>query len=148
LAFLLGGCSAPEGKRISWVFTPRAMSQDSPDIQITDVSIHDNRDVHSYTISVSGRTANLDARYKVAIYIHVDGHWWPKPTWAKPFTGINEDGKWVCKNVDTGFADSDMDAVTAILVRKDSEWEPHSTGLPDSQVYTAIDQVEKKLPTQ
>jgi len=60
--------------------------------------------------------------YKVGVYLFLDD-WWPKPTFAEPWTDINPDGTWDC-NVATSKYDLDATEIMAFLVPSDeiSDW--------------------------
>ena len=70
-----------------------------------------------------GSTDNLQGQemhvvpsgFYVAVYIHVDGGWWTKPTFAQPDTTINCDGSWTT-DITTGGDDPQADAIAAFLL--------------------------------
>ncbi len=66
---------------------------------------------------LSGRVSNVDPkRYRVVVFIKVDGIWWVKPYWDSPLTDIATDGTWECDIV-TGGHDPDATAIEAFVVR-------------------------------
>src|SRR6266849_6729585 len=68
------------------------------------------------TDSLKGQEMHVaPAQYFVAVYIHVDGGWWTKPTFADPDTEINCDGTWQA-DITTGGNDTQADAITAFLL--------------------------------
>jgi len=68
---------------------------------------------------LSGTVAGVDTtKYKVAVYIKVEGKWWTKPTFADPDTPINDDGTWNC-DIMTGGKDYIATEYAAYLVKKD-----------------------------
>lgn len=69
------------------------------------------------TAHLAGRVSNVDPkRYRVVVFIKVDGIWWVKPYWDSPLTTIEDDGTWDCDIV-TGGHDEDATAIEAFLVR-------------------------------
>ena len=55
--------------------------------------------------------------YSVGVYIFNDG-WWPKPTFASPWTEIQSDGSWQCDIVQVCPTDLSAAEVMAFLVPK------------------------------
>lgn len=113
---LLSGCGG------SWKFEPKPVPGDEPAIRITKVKWYKTfgkiRQVYAY-----GRAYNVDFDdYTACLFIHVPGAyagWWPKPTWAHPFTKLGSGGAW-SNHLVTGGHDEDLDAVCAFLVRKNT----------------------------
>lgn len=110
---LLSGCGG------SWKFEPKPVPGDEPAIRITKVKWSTGMThggLHAY-----GRAYNVDFDdYTVCLFIHVPGWgWWPKPTWAHPYTMLGDGGVW-SNHLVTGGHDEDLDAVCALLVRKNT----------------------------
>lgn len=72
---------------------------------------------------LKGAVVGVDPEdYRVGVYIFVDD-WWPKLSFASPWTDINPDGSWQC-DICREESDPDATKVMAFLVPKDeiSEW--------------------------
>lgn len=85
---------------------------------------------------VAGFIKNADpAKYKVAIYIKVDGGWWSKPYFDYPAVDIYENGYWEALYV-TGGNDAEATEILAVLMPKnDSVDLAQGGGLPDISGY-------------
>ncbi len=65
---------------------------------------------------LSGRVEGVNPEeYEIAIYIHVGGGWWTKPTFASPVIPISSDGTWSTPYA-TGGNDTSATAIVAYLV--------------------------------
>ena len=63
-----------------------------------------------------GRVHEVEpAAHRVAVYIHVGGGWWTKPTFAEPATAIEPDGTWTC-DITTGGLDHEATRIAAFLI--------------------------------
>ncbi len=72
----------------------------------------------TWSENLRGKVVGVNtAKYKVAVYICVDGGWWNKPTWAEPTCYISKAGYWSCDIV-TGGTDEDAEEVAAFLIPK------------------------------
>ena len=65
---------------------------------------------------LGGRVHEVEpAVHRVAVYIHVGGGWWTKPTFAEPATVIAPDGTWTC-DIATGGLDHEATRIVAFLI--------------------------------
>lgn len=112
----IAGCSG------SWKLDPRPpVTGDDPAIRITKVKWNKSPTGSISSIHAYGKAYNVPFRnYTVCLFIHVPGAgWWPKPTWAHPYTKLGSGGTF-SNHLVTGGHDEDMDAVCALLVKKDT----------------------------
>lgn len=85
------------------------------------------------TVLYGDTTGINPAQYDVAVYIHVVGLWWPKPTYDTPLTALGDgkdptDRSWNCQIV-TGGSDQDADIIYAFLLPVSYTPPKQSTGL-------------------
>ena len=120
LFLIASGCSdltiGPGG---SWNITAPPVEGNGPQIRIDNVFYHENMFGKIIKINVKGTVYNVEhpnSNYKVAIYIRVNGGWWPKPYYAERYTKISAKGGWA-NQVVTGGCDERADAVRVELHR-------------------------------
>lgn len=127
LTVILTGCGGG-----SWNIEPNPVIGTDPAIRITAVKWHNPTFFKDFSIKVDGKVYNLDniSDYHVSIYIHVPQRgWWPKPTFASPFTDIQSNMVF-SNRVNTGEQDEHLDGVHVYLVKKSNNWIPKWSGLP------------------
>jgi hypothetical protein len=113
---VMAGCSG------SWKIDPTPPpTGDDPAIRITKVEWQKGPFGNITSIHAYGKAYNVPFdKYTVCLFIHVPGAgWWPKPTWAHPFTQLGSGGAF-SNHLVTGGNDEDLDAVCALLVKKDT----------------------------
>ena len=134
---ILPGCGSG-----SWGVRPTPVVGDEPAIRITNVTWYENLLGNIYQIKARGMVYNVPpGDYKVSAWIRVDGGWWPKPTFAHPYTHIGSNGRWATGNMVTGGNDEDADAVKVYLVKRSSTWRPGRDAAPAGDI-VAEDMVE------
>ena len=115
-----------DGKTVSdnWTCGVMPGGSGTPSIQLTSTPpIGSYNQLHGQVWHVT------PSDYYVAVYIHVLGGWWTKPTWASPRTLVNCDGTWVCSIV-TGGVDEQADQIAAYLLPM--SYDPPSLGGQES----------------
>ncbi|MCK4339511.1 MAG: T9SS type A sorting domain-containing protein [Candidatus Cloacimonetes bacterium] len=70
------------------------------------------------------------SEYRVAVYIYLEGWWWPKPYATNPLTIIADDSTWTC-DITTGGIDKYATRIIAFLVP--DGYEPPQSGYSYSQ---------------
>ena len=79
---------------------PSLRVQQGQAIAVTEIPVWGDREP-----LLRGRVHEVEpAAHRVAVYIHVGGGWWTKPTFAEPATVIEPDGTWTC-DITTGGLD-------------------------------------------
>ena len=90
---------------------PSLRIQQGQAIAVTEVPVWGDREP-----LLRGRVHEVDpAAHRVAVYIHVGGGWWTKPTFAEPATSIEPDGTWTC-DITTGGLDHEATRIVAFLI--------------------------------
>ena len=85
--------------------------------------------------------------YKVALSIYVPGAgWWPKPTFAHPWTNISSDGTWH-NEVVTGGNDQNLTGVMAELVKGLAKWPPRADEIVANDVIHKPAELSEANPT-
>lgn len=72
----------------------------------------------------------IPSEYRVAVYIYIEGWWWPKPYAVNPLTIIADDSTWTC-DITTGGIDKYATRIIAFLVPEG--YDPPQSGYPYSQ---------------
>ena len=84
----------------------------TPQIELTNIPPKGSNN------NLEGKVCTVDpANYNVAVYIYVQGQWWTKPYWNKPWTSIKSNGTWKT-DITTGGVDPQASRITAFLVPK------------------------------
>ena len=85
---------------------------------------------------VWGYTKNVDpTKYRVAVYIKVNGGWWTKPFFDSPLTWISANGYWECSYI-TGGEDASASEIAAFLVPANASVpQANGGGLPEMGSY-------------
>lgn len=66
--------------------------------------------------NLNGKVVNANPKkYRIAVYIYVNGGWWTKPYKNKPTTIIKPNGKWSC-DITTGGYDQKATIIRAYLI--------------------------------
>ncbi len=90
---------------------PSLRVQQGQAIAVTEIPVWGDREP-----LLRGRVHGVEpAAHRVAVYIHVGGGWWTKPTFAEPATIIEPDGTWTC-DITTGGLDREATRIVAFLI--------------------------------
>ncbi|MCE2450660.1 MAG: T9SS type A sorting domain-containing protein [Candidatus Latescibacteria bacterium] len=90
---------------------PSLRVQQGQAIAVTEIPVWGDREP-----LLRGRVHGVEpAAHRVAVYIHVGGGWWTKPTFAEPATVIEPDGTWTC-DITTGGLDREATRIVAFLI--------------------------------
>jgi len=90
---------------------PSLRVQQGQAIAVTEIPVWGDRE-----LLLGGRVHEVEpAAHRVAVYIHVGGGWWTKPTFAEPATVIEPDGTWTC-DIATGGLDHEATRIVAFLI--------------------------------
>ena len=90
---------------------PSLRVQQGAAIAVTEIPVWGDKE-----LLLGGRVHGIElAAHRVAIYIHVGGGWWTKPTFAEPATVIEPDGTWTC-DITTGGLDHEATRIVAFLI--------------------------------